>query len=231
GIWVPPPGRADSGNQSVGYDVYNRFDLGSPGNPTLYGTEAGLKALASAVHQFDGKLYLDLVWNHDGFRDQTSVDGQGHSFANAGGYPGFVLRTPTDPNGDFHDRNATSTWVTRVAGLIDIAQDKNYQYVRNPVPGYTNTLPARTTPPSRPPPQPARQQHHPLPSGHVAATDHRLRPQDRRAEPPHLPVQQRQPAERHSGRGERTGLPDAQRPVVGAVRRRRRLPRRCRQEH
>src|SRR5437016_1643982 len=37
-VLTPPPGRADSGNQSVGYDVYNRFDLGSPGNPTLYGT-------------------------------------------------------------------------------------------------------------------------------------------------------------------------------------------------
>ena len=37
-IWFPPPGRTDSGNTSVGYDVYDRFDLGSPGNPTLYGT-------------------------------------------------------------------------------------------------------------------------------------------------------------------------------------------------
>ncbi|HEY0008576.1 MAG TPA: hypothetical protein VGB55_07625, partial [Tepidisphaeraceae bacterium] len=34
-VWTPPPGRADSGNQSVGYDVYDRFDLGSAGNPTL----------------------------------------------------------------------------------------------------------------------------------------------------------------------------------------------------
>src|SRR5262249_34138398 len=29
-LLTPPPGRADSGNQSVGYDVYNRFDLGGP---------------------------------------------------------------------------------------------------------------------------------------------------------------------------------------------------------
>src|SRR4051812_4942916 len=29
GLWTPPPQRADSGNQSVGYDVYDRFDLGS----------------------------------------------------------------------------------------------------------------------------------------------------------------------------------------------------------
>src|SRR5262249_3932612 len=40
--------------------------------------------------------------------------------------------------------SATSTWDMRVAGLIDIAQDKNYQYVRSPVPGYSNNLPAGT---------------------------------------------------------------------------------------
>src|SRR5205085_1361786 len=43
GLWTPPPQRADSGNQSVGYDVYDRFDLGSAGNPTLYGTQTGLQ--------------------------------------------------------------------------------------------------------------------------------------------------------------------------------------------
>ena len=35
-VQTPPPYRADSGNQSVGYDIYDRFDLGSPDDPTLY---------------------------------------------------------------------------------------------------------------------------------------------------------------------------------------------------
>ena len=48
-VWTPPPGRADLGNFSVGYDVYDRFDLGTAGNPTLYGTETGIKTLANAV--------------------------------------------------------------------------------------------------------------------------------------------------------------------------------------
>src|SRR5437868_10042588 len=39
--YTPPPGRADTSNSSVGYDVYDRFDLGRAGNPTLYGTETG----------------------------------------------------------------------------------------------------------------------------------------------------------------------------------------------
>jgi hypothetical protein len=146
-VLMPPPGRADSGNQSVGYDVYNRFDLGSPGNPTLYGTETGLKATISAIHQIGDSFYSDLVWNQDGFRDQTSVDSQGHSFVNAGGYPGFLLTSSFDYNGDFHDRNDTGDWNERLAGLIDIAQEKNYQYIRSPVdPSDPRNLPAGTVP-------------------------------------------------------------------------------------
>jgi len=44
-IWIPPTGRADSGNQSVGYDVYDRFDLGASDDPTLYGTRNELQTL------------------------------------------------------------------------------------------------------------------------------------------------------------------------------------------
>jgi hypothetical protein len=147
GIYIPPPGRADSGNQSVGYDVYNRFDLGSSANPTLYGTEAGLKSMVQAIHQIGGNVYADLVWNQDGFRDQTSVDGQGHSFVNAGGYPGFLLTASFDYNGDFHPAGATGDWDERLAGLIDIAQEKNYQYIRSPVdPSDPRNLPAGTIP-------------------------------------------------------------------------------------
>ena len=50
-VYTPPPGRADSGNFSVGYDQYDRFDLGKPGNPTLYGTETGLKSLVNSIHR------------------------------------------------------------------------------------------------------------------------------------------------------------------------------------
>jgi glycosidase len=146
-LLTPPPGRADSGNQSVGYDVYNRFDLGSPGNPTLYGTEDGLKALVAAVHLMGGNYYSDLVWNHDGFSQWNTVDSQGNSFLNAGGYPGFVMQTANDPFGDFHDPNDHSLTGGQLDGLIDIAQEKNYQYIRNPVdPSDPRNLPAGTIP-------------------------------------------------------------------------------------
>jgi hypothetical protein len=37
-MWLPPPERAGPSGSNVGYEVYDRFDLGAPGNPTLYGT-------------------------------------------------------------------------------------------------------------------------------------------------------------------------------------------------
>src|SRR4051812_48362118 len=66
-VYTPPPGRADTGNQSVGYDVYDRFDLGSAGNETLYGTETGLRANIGAAHRAGLDYGVDLVWNHDGY--------------------------------------------------------------------------------------------------------------------------------------------------------------------
>jgi len=140
GLYTPPPGRADSGNQSVGYDQYDRFDLGGPGNPTLYGTETGLKALVNQMHQMGGSAYIDLVWNHNGFRDQNTP-----GFAAQGGYPGFVLSAPGAPFGDFHDPNATSDQDMRLAGLIDIDQSSQNFYIRNPVvTGDSRNIPAGT---------------------------------------------------------------------------------------
>src|ERR1700760_2584481 len=59
-VWLPPPFRADQGNLSVGYDVYDRFDLGTPDRPTLYGTEDGLKSLARMLHRADISLHVDF---------------------------------------------------------------------------------------------------------------------------------------------------------------------------
>ena len=96
-VWVPPPFRADSGDSSVGYDVYDRFDLGHPGKPTLYGTEAGLKALALMLHRSGISLHVDFVMNHNGFSNFGTS-----GFVAAGGYPGFVITLPNDVDGDFH---------------------------------------------------------------------------------------------------------------------------------
>ena len=141
-VWLPPPSRADQGDFSVGYDVYDRFDLGRPGRPTLYGTEDGLKILARTLHRAGLSLQLDFVVNHNGF---SNLGTQG--FAAAGGYPGFALTLPNDIDGDFHSAFAGGVDYERLAGLIDIAHEKNHQFIRSPISvGDARNLPAGKTP-------------------------------------------------------------------------------------
>lgn len=143
-IYTPPPGRADSGNSSVGYDQYDRFDLGQPGNPTLYGTETGLKKTVSLAHRMGADYFIDFVANHDGYSDLSSTDGAGHSFYDAGGYPGMNITLPGAVDGDFHSSFATGDLNGRLAGLIDIDHSTNFQMIRNPVPGFANNIRAGT---------------------------------------------------------------------------------------
>jgi alpha-amylase len=143
-MWLPPPERADTGNLSVGYDVFNRFDLGSPRNETLYGTENALKSEIASAHTAGIKSYTDLIWNHDGFGNRTDPN-----FVAQGGYPGFALTLPNDVNGDFHDPSISSDsdqYQGQISSLDDIAQEKNYQFIRQPTdPSNPANIPAGTT--------------------------------------------------------------------------------------
>lgn len=138
--WIPPVGRADSGNQSVGYDVFDRFDLGQAGNSTLYGTEQGLRNFASTMHRAGGDVIVDLVWNHNGFSDM-----QRSGFLEQGGYPGFLLTHPDAIDGDFHSIFQGGDLNGRLAGLIDFRHEMNLQYIRSPVdPADPRNIPAGT---------------------------------------------------------------------------------------
>src|ERR1700710_814706 len=87
-IWLPPPTKG-SGGLSVGYDLWERFDLGSKDQRgsirTRYGTEAELLRLVETAHRFGIRVYLDNVMNHNafdvpGYDASTPIDL----------YPGFV---------------------------------------------------------------------------------------------------------------------------------------------
>ncbi|MBN2022379.1 MAG: hypothetical protein JW809_06250 [Pirellulales bacterium] len=137
-VWVPPQSRAGGdglGGFSVGYDVYDRFDLGSPGHPTRYGTETGLKTVVQSFHRAGVDVEVDYIINHNGTQDMSSYDGEGHTFLDAGGYPGFLLTHPEAIDGDFHSRYASGDQDGRLGGLIDIDHGTDFRYVRNPVPG------------------------------------------------------------------------------------------------
>jgi alpha-amylase len=116
-LWTPPPGRAiylpEGGG--IGYDPYDRFDLGKPRDATLYGTEASYVGAVRATQKFGGSVYVDYVHHHLGSLDmnlngQTYRQGiinQGYAFPQFGGqvpylqdrsdYPGFEVSDPNNP--------------------------------------------------------------------------------------------------------------------------------------
>src|SRR5471032_2731262 len=71
-IWIPPPTKA-GGGLSVGYDLFDPFDLGDNESgqassiSTNYGTTADLVNLMAVAHRFGIRVYLDNVVNHRGF--------------------------------------------------------------------------------------------------------------------------------------------------------------------
>ncbi len=149
-VWLPPPARADSGDQSVGYDVYDRFDLGDENRATGYGTKTGLQTAIGQAHNAGISVYTDLILNHNGFTEFGQTDGSGNSFEDAGGYPGFAITLPSDIDGDFHGAFEGGDLNGRLSGLIDIAQEKtgpNNQFIRHPVdPSNPDNIPAGTIP-------------------------------------------------------------------------------------
>ncbi len=140
GLWVPPPGKAETGGFSVGYDQYDRFDLGTWNDKTLYGTERSVRSMNQTWQRFGGRVYADLVWNHNGFADLGTP-----GFAASGGYAGFALTLDNAIDGDFHSGFAGGVNEGRLSGLIDIDHETNFQFIRNPVDaGDSRNLPAGT---------------------------------------------------------------------------------------
>ena len=131
--------------------------LANANRGTAYGTEAGLRTVADSLHRAGAKLHIDAIINHNGFSDLGTP-----GFVASGGYPGFLLQDPdggTDPfgiegtDGDFHSPFAGGDIEFRLSGLIDIDHDKNFRFVRHPIPGvepepgvHGGNLPAGTIP-------------------------------------------------------------------------------------
>ena len=91
-LWLPPPAKG-SGGLSVGYDLWDPFDLGSKDQrgsvATRYGTEAELLELVATAHRFGIRIYFDNIMNHrafdvPGYNENTPIDI----------YPGMVPGRP-----------------------------------------------------------------------------------------------------------------------------------------
>ena len=81
-IWLPPPTKG-SGGLSVGYDWWDRFDVGNKDQngsiATRYGTETELFELIRVAHRFNMRIYFDNIMNHNafdipGFNESVPID-------------------------------------------------------------------------------------------------------------------------------------------------------------
>ena len=129
-LWLPPPFKAGS-QYSVGFDTFDRFDIGTKdqqgGVSTRYGTGDDLKNLVETAHRFGLRVYFDNVMAHNGgsipgYDENTSIYCQ----------PGFV---PEDfhllvrADGTFRKMPEWPTWsdewqvLNRNPFGIDIAQE------------------------------------------------------------------------------------------------------------
>ncbi len=130
-LWLPPPTKASS-VWSVGYDLWDPFDIGGKDQRgtvrTRYGTEQELLELIRVAHRFGIRVYFDNIMNHrafdvPGYNEYTSIQT----------YPGmlpedFHLRVTEEGFYRKWDNVADwgDTWQVQnrnFSDLIDIAQE------------------------------------------------------------------------------------------------------------
>jgi len=73
-LWLPPASKgANIGGMSMGYDVYDYYDLGKYEQKgslkTWFGSEEELRSLIKAAHGRKLKVYADLILNHNNGAD------------------------------------------------------------------------------------------------------------------------------------------------------------------
>lgn len=162
GVWTPPPGRGihTIGGGGIGYDVYDRFDLGAAGDETIYGTRTGYEQAVERMQQSGAAVYADFLINHASSFDWTDSDSNGVRFVDdpnnpgqthGGGNPGFGHAFTGDLDGDFHPNPPVAPpgsedfeYQFQLAQLYDIDHRKTHAFIRQPVTaGDPNNIPAQ----------------------------------------------------------------------------------------
>ena len=156
-LWLPPPAKANGG-YSVGYDLFDPFDLGQKDQrgtiATRYGTKADLHNLIELCHRFGIRVYFDNIMNHraydvPGYNETTPIDV----------FPGMVaedfhLRTTSD--GFYRKWDNTRDWQDAwqvmhlgLSDLLDIAHETPNQNF-GPTEGSWHEKPSIVRHPSNP---------------------------------------------------------------------------------
>jgi len=146
-LWLPNPAKGNSGASSVGYDLFDPFDLGGTNQQgtiaTKYGTRDQLVQMVQTAHRFGIRVYFDNVMNHRA----GTVPGYPGSGTPTNYYPGLI---PQDfhlqvVSGGYKNWSDVSDWcnVTNVEdnpllGLCDLANEPG-TVNSNFGPNYLNT--------------------------------------------------------------------------------------------
>jgi len=95
-LYLPSPVKSGGGTFSVGYNPFDRFDLGDRpqkgSTRTKYGTAQELKILIDTAHRLGLEVYADLVLNHNDNRASSGISN----------YPDLIPE-------DFHIRSSADT--------------------------------------------------------------------------------------------------------------------------
>ena len=87
-LWLPPPAKGSS-VYSIGYDLFDPYDLGDLNQSgtvaTHWGTKAQLQEMVRTAHRFGIRVYFDNVMNYCAF---TVLGYNGSTSTNF--YPGLV---------------------------------------------------------------------------------------------------------------------------------------------
>jgi alpha-amylase len=92
GIWIPSPAKANSGTNSMGYDIFDHYDLGDKDQKgtvaTRFGSKDSLLRLVAVAHANGLQVYPDIVLNHvsGGEQDPQAPDDKFKKFR----YVGFA---------------------------------------------------------------------------------------------------------------------------------------------
>jgi len=130
-LWLPNPAKGTTGGFSIGYDVYDPFDLGDKNQQgtisTKYGTRTQLLQMVETAHRFGIRVYFDNVMNHRG----STVPGFNTSTP-TNYYPGLIPKDfHLQTAGNFYQNwnnidNYCDQWTVQnrpLLGLVDMAQE------------------------------------------------------------------------------------------------------------
>ncbi len=131
-LWLPNPAKGNTGAASVGYDLFDPFDLGNTNQQgsiaTRYGTQDQLIQMVETAHRFGIRVYFDNVMNHRG----GTVPGYPGSGTPTNYYPGLI---PQDfhlqvVSGGYKNWSDVSDWCNTanvennpLLGLCDLANE------------------------------------------------------------------------------------------------------------